>query len=506
MLISHKILEYHPINIALLSLILGVLSVLSFAPFDYWFFGLVGLGFAFLVTTYTKKLTHNFIYGLCYGLGLYGAGVSWVYVSIFVYGSTDKLLAIILTALFVLFLSVLFIVPFFIVYGRLSKRILPIYKPLVFASLWVLFEWFRTWIFTGFPWLMYGYSLIDTPVKTLAPILGVFGLSFVYAFVASTIASILIQNKRVILLNTVICMLIVALFFYSSKYTWTKSIDKPVSFSALQGNIDQNIKWQFDSLSKIIAQYDLLITEEWRQELIVLPENAFPANQNTIKRYLTYLNEEVDANNTWLIFGMPWEQDDQYFNSVMSISGNDRTLVYRKEKLVPFGEYVPFERWLRGTISFFNLPTFSFVKGNNKNSLITRDKKNAAISICYEIVYPDFIAKGARGSNFLINVTNDTWFGKSIGPLQHLQIARMRALETGRYLLRVANDGVTALINKDGQIILESPRYETAVLSGYITQVKGITPFMKYGSKPVLLFCFITIIIALLRFKMKVNL
>nr|MDT0252079.1 apolipoprotein N-acyltransferase [Endozoicomonas sp.] len=275
---------------------------------------------------------------------------------------------------------------------------------------------------------------------------------------------------------------------------WTEKTGE-LSFSAVQGNIPQNLKWDPDFIQSTISTYAGLSEDQWEQDLIIWPENAIPLFYNRAKGLMTYLDRQARQNNSTLILGMPVDDNSgsetRYYNSILamgegypSAEGSGR---YNKQKLVPFGEYVPMEFMLRGLIDFFNLPMSDFTRGHSEQELIQAGDVKIATYICYEVVYPDFAAQMARESGLLITISNDTWFGKSIGPIQHFQIARMRALETGRFMIRATNDGITALINEKGDVVKTIPRFTTGVLSAEAEVRSGNTPFMILGSWPVLL-------------------
>ena len=477
----------------------GMLAVTIFSPFDYWPIGLPVIALIYqLLSSGTEK--RAFWCGLFFGLGFFGVGASWVYVSIHTYGSTPIPLAVLMTTLFVLVLSMLMTAPLFVVYRKLA-RLSNAYKnwhPLLFAAVWTLFEWMRSWLFTGFPWLIFGYSLTDVPVaRGWAPVIGVFGLSFLYVLIGATIGSFFVHTRKAALQSALIVGLLLCGGWLLQLVQWTKPVvTKPITFSAIQGNIGQNLRWQPEQLRNIIQTYQYMSASEWGQDLIIWPENALPIVQNNIPDLLKQLDEQATKTNTTLILGMPWKKEQKYYNSVINLGASEHK-VYYKQKLVPFGEYLPFEKLLRGMINFLNLPMSSFSAGSNQQSKFNLHGINAAALICYEVVYPDFVAQEAKNSHVLITVSNDTWFGRSIGPFQHFQMARMRALETGRYLIRATNDGISALIAPDASVVSTIEQYHPNILKGSFQPMEGITPFMRFGSWPLIFTC-LTIIFVFL--------
>ncbi|WP_257294788.1 apolipoprotein N-acyltransferase [Endozoicomonas sp. YOMI1] len=499
----------------LLSLAAGAAMPLGFSPFDFWPVPMLAIGIIFLLTR-TLPIKTATMCGFLFGVGMFGAGTSWIYVSIHEFGAASPMLAGLLTGLFVLGISALMIMPIFLIYSWFNQRkagqgstckLPPWQQALIFSGLWVLFEWVRSWLLTGFPWLLSGYALLDTPFAALAPVIGTYGLSLLMAATACLLFALVIPAKQQRTPN--IIALFIALVCWGLPWPlndiqWTEKTGD-ISFSAVQGNIPQSLKWDPDFIHSTIINYIGLSEDQWQQELIIWPENAIPLFYNRARGLMTQLDRLARQNNSTLILGMPVDDNSgsetRYFNSVLSLGegylpagGPGR---YDKQKLVPFGEYVPMESMLRGLIDFFNLPMSEFSRGSSQQTLLKAGEVTIAPYICYEVVYPDFAAQMAQESGLLITISNDTWFGKSIGPVQHFQIARMRALETGRFMIRATNDGITALIDEKGGVVKTIPRFTHGVLSATAEIREGQTPFMMYGSWPVLLLSFLLIILPL---------
>ena len=477
----------------MLMILAGMLFTLGFSPYDHSLVPMLTLALAFMpVRTLGARAAANS--GFAFGLGLFGAGVSWIYVSIHDFGAASLPLAGFLTLLFVLGISLLLIVPPFALYGWLNQKkqkMPPWQQAIMFASIWVLFEWVRSWILTGFPWLLAGYALLDTPFEALAPVTGVYGLSLMMALTACLFSVLIIsQNRKGAIVAALVSLLPWGTAFMLNNVQWTTP-DGKLEFSAIQGNIPQDLKWNPDFIQTTVNTYTGLTASEWDKDLVIWPENAIPVLYNQSKAFIDQLDREAKSQSSTLILGIP--VDDQsgdrtrYYNSVITLGQGEGR--YDKQKLVPFGEYVPLESVLRGLIDFFDLPMSDFSRGSSDQTLLKAGDSVIAPYICYEVVYPDFAANLARESNLLLTISNDTWFGDSIGPVQHFQMARMRALETGRYLIRATNDGITALIDDKGKVVETIPRFEKGVLSGTAVTMTGITPFMGFGSWPTLLLC-----------------
>ncbi|OED45013.1 apolipoprotein N-acyltransferase [Endozoicomonas sp. (ex Bugula neritina AB1)] len=483
---------------SLLSLLLGATVTLGFAPFDVWPVPMVAIAAVFLLVR-TLPVRQSASTGFLFGAGMFGAGTSWIYVSIHEFGAASPLLAGFLTLAFVLAISALLIMPLFIIYSWLSQRRQkqPAWQQaLMFAGLWVIFEWVRSWLLTGFPWLLTGYSLIDTPFAGLAPVTGVYGLSLLLVTTGCLLASIIIpKNRRPASLLSAIVLGLWGLAFLLNHQQWTNHTGQ-LEFSAIQGNIPQELKWNPDFIQNTVNIYTNLSADQWQNDLIIWPENAVPVFYNRAKGFMQQLENKGKKEAATLITGVPVDDNSgdrtRYYNSVVALGQGEGR--YDKQKLVPFGEYVPMGNLLRGLIDFFNLPMSEFSQGKPDQTLLQVADITIAPYICYEVVYPDFAAQQALNSGLLITISNDTWFGNSIGPIQHFQMARMRALETGRYLIRATNDGISALIDDRGQVLKTIPRFEQGVLTGTAQVMTGSTPFMNFGSWPTLFICLLMII------------
>ena len=481
-----------------LLIVAGAAQTLTFSPFNWWWLGPVSV-FLILLCCLPMASSRLFRAGWFVGLGLFGSGASWVYVSISEHGNTSVPVAIILTVIFVAGLAIFHGVAFW-AWGRLAKDS-TIRRLMLFPAIWVLGDWVRGWLLTGFPWLYLGTAHVDGPLAGFAPLIGVHGLTFWITVTGCAVIACwwLIRNLRY---ASAAIVVIVALLPWAtgpalSNANWTSLDKEPVTIAFMQGNIPQQIKWDPDFLRDQIVAYLELTEAHWNTDLILWPETAIPIPQDQAGKIIDHIREELGENST-LITGIPWYgfsdriEDFTFHNSVMAI-GNGGGL-YHKQKLVPFGEYVPLQQWLRGLIGFFDLPMSSFSRGPSNQAPLNANGIKIMPFICYEVAYPDFVAFNARNSGLLLTVSNDGWFGDSIGPLQHLQIARMRALETGRYMLRGTNNGVTAIIDEKGQIAGTIPQFERAVLTGKVYTAEGNTPFMQTGSWPVLTLAAILIV------------
>ena len=464
---------YRPWMGYLVALAAGALTTLTFAPFSLWWIGPIAVAMVFYglhdLTTGQAALR-----GWSYGVGLFGAGTSWIYVSIHDYGYTGVPLAVFLTALFVVTLA-LFYAVIFGVYRRLTS---PRWAMLTFAGAWVLGEALRTWAFTGFPWLLLGSAHVASPLAPWAPVGGVYLLSLFVALSGTLLVALC--RKRYWALAPLAAIWVIPMLLPAQ---WTTPQGEPKRVALLQGNLPQLTKWSAEGQRAAANTYSTLTRAQPEgTDLIVWPETALPMFAAQARPVLERVQATLPPDTALLTGIVQREANGDYYNSVIGVGASEGS--YRKEHLVPFGEYLPLEGLLRGIIAFFNLPMSSFTAGDADQAPIEAAGMQLGSAICYEIIYADLVANRARDANVLLTVSNDTWFGDSIGPLQHLQMAQLRALENGRYVLRATSNGVTAIIDAQGRITQRAPRFETTSVNGEVQPMQGLTPFTRTGSWP----------------------
>ncbi|MFT6386734.1 MAG: apolipoprotein N-acyltransferase [Cellvibrionaceae bacterium] len=481
-----------------LSLLAGALTTLAIPPYTLWWLAIITLAvFAYNLHQQTTK-KKLFLHAFLFGLGFFGSGASWVFVSIHEFGETSLPLAIVMTSLFVIVNALALALPFCgLAYFKRNEWRLLLGFPLFF----VLSEWLRSWLFTGFPWLYLGYAHIDTPIVGWAPIGGVFFVSLIGAFFSSVLCVLCIpsiQSKIKIL-----SALAVVMFWAEGKaltaFEWTQPSGKTITVGIVQPNIPQELKWSPEFREPTLEILTALSNDVWQQDLVLWPEAAIPDVFSHSKNFLDTINQKALKTNTSLITGILYDDRKQkkYLNSLVGLGNAEG--IYFKQRLVPFGEYVPLETYLRGLINFFNLPTSIIAKGDANQNAIRVGDQLISSAICYEIVYPALVAEETKNTNMIITVSNDSWFGKSIGPLQHFHMARMRAVETGRYVVRSTNNGVSAIIDNKGNIQGQSEQFIRTTLSGEATPMKGNTPFLIWKNY-FLLSLLLTMIIGMIKF------
>jgi len=475
--------------VLLLAPLAGAMITLSLAPYNLWPLGILSCALL-LYLLHSGSAGAAPWRGWLFGLGMFGSGVSWVYVSIHVHGHTSVALAVFLTGLFCAGLSLL---PALLAlcYVRFIRD-LPAGTLLGFPAIWVLCEWLRSWLLTGFPWLYLGYPHIDTWLGGWAPVLGIYGLSFICAITASCLY-LACRAKQVSILAG--CTALLAALWSSGallkSVEWVSpATDELVSVAIVQPNVPQEHKWDRRWYRPILSQLEIASLEHLGYDLLVWPEAAVPNFYQGARDFIDPLAHSAAQSNTTLITGIPFRKagSQAYHNSIIALGNGAQ--VYHKQRLVPFGEYVPLENWLRGLIAFFDLPMSSFSPGPAEQEPLKAGSYSVAPFICYEIVYPDMVAASAGTADLMITISNDSWFGDSLGPLQHLQMARMRALENGRYLIRGTNNGISAIINHRGELVAETEQFVDTVLTGEARIMRGWTPFARFGSYPVILACF----------------
>jgi apolipoprotein N-acyltransferase len=471
----------------LLAVVAGALITPALAPFDWWPLALVALVLFYLGL---RDLTPRqaFGRGWCYGFGLFGAGTSWIYVSIHTFGDASMPLAGGLMLLFTALVALFFALPAWAWARWIRRNDAPLADTLAFAALWFAQEMFRGWFLTGFPWLYSGYSQLDGPLAGLAPVGGMWLISFTLALTAALLCNLAqLRQRRGLLLAGLVLLVGPWVAGMALKgHAWTVPVAPPLKVAAIQGDVAQSMKWDPAAVDHQLALYRDLTLAAKPADLIIWPETAVPLLLDNARPYLDQVGRYASERGAALITGVPVRQEvdgqRRYYNGITVVG--EGTGTYLKQKLVPFGEYVPLQDLLRGLISFFDLPMSDFARGPSDQSLLQAKGYQIAPFICYEVVYPDFAASLAARSDLLLTISNDTWFGTSIGPLQHLQMARMRALEAGRWMIRATNNGVSGLIDPFGKITVQIAQFEPGVLYGEVVPMQQLTPYLQWRSWP----------------------
>ncbi len=473
---------------------LGAASVLGYAPFHLYPVPVLALAGLLLLLRRCATIHHAAVRaaatGFSFGLGLFLAGVSWVYVSLHDYGGMAMPVAAAFTLLFCIYLACFpAIVSVLMARFRTSGATGML---LLFPAFWALSEWTRGWLLSGFPWLALGYSQAPhSPLAGYAPVLGVFGLSLATAMLAGSLAWMsqgfidrsVPPARLPLLAGGSIAAALLMLGFAFSKVNWTEPAgNEPTTVALLQGNIPQDMKWRPERAVATLDTYVQMVRST-QATLIVLPETALPMfNVDVPPGYLEALSAHARQRKGDVLVGVPeLDASGRYFNSVMSY-GSAPTQVYRKHHLVPFGDYFPLRPMLGWVMEILHIPMSDFAHGEAVQKPIHAAGQKIAVNICYEDAFGEEIIRQLPEATVLANFTNDAWWGDSIASKQHLQIAQMRALETGRVMLRATNTGVTAIIDPKGRITASAPEFTTAAVSGEILGYRGATPYVGWGN------------------------
>lgn len=479
------------------ALVAGLSFMLALAPYSVW--GVVLISVLLLYALLLPKMTGGraFVIGWAYGFGLWLTGAFWLYTSIHEYGNIPSVLAFLMIALMAMIMGLFHAVMAWVFVRFLGRQ------PLAFASLWVVQEWMKTWFLTGFPWLFVGYAYTDMPfVTSIAPIVGVLGVSFLSVLLSASIVELYRKQAGYLLITGFLLILSTVLWLINP--AWTRPTGQTLSVSLVQGNIMQDIKWVTRFQDEILLQYATLTKEQWGRDVIIWPEAAVPMFQDEAKDFLAAVDQIAKQTGSTLITGIPYKAIEEYdlsqqsyppfYNAVMTL-GVDSGL-YKKQQLVPFGEYIPLQGALDILPDLATHKVLSHSKGAPNQPPTKVQGNQMGVAICYEVAYPTTTAQNAKNTDFLVTVSNDAWFGTSAGPHQHLQMVQMRSIETGRWFARSTNTGITAFIDDKGRIVSSASQFVPAVLQGEVAMMTGETPFMRWGQYPMLILSALLLILS----------
>jgi len=480
----------------LLAPLSGASLTLAFAPIEYRLFAIIAPAILFSLLLKANSAKQHLRLSYLFGLGLFGTGASWIFYSMYFFAHAHIILAVGLTSLFVLIMSLLFLLVGLLSYQLKDTPIL-LRLLLYYPAIWVLVEWFRGWFLTGFPWLNLGNAHIDNILVNIAPIAGSYAVSFFSAVLSGALLVVIMSPTRDKKIAVVASICLLGSSYLLEKVSWTSPIDNPIKVSLLQGNIAQEKKWLPETLQPTLALYQRLTDENWDSDLIIWPETAIPDTFDQHMDFITALQKKAIETHTDLLIGgffYNMEGKAGIENSILGISGEVRS-IYSKQHLVPFTEYFPFLRYLNWLREWVKLPYDSVKRGVGSTTLNIAGQI-AQMSICYEDAYGSEIIQGLPEASLLINISNDGWFTGSIEPDQHFEIARMRAVETGRYLLRAANIGTSAIVDTKGNILATADNYQTKTIKGLAQPYQGLTPYVRFGNGLIISLLFFILIVA----------
>ncbi len=478
------------------ALIAGSFLAFAFAPIGIYPLAVLSPAVLFLLWL-NSSAQRAFSLGLLFGIGFYGIGVSWVFISIHEFGHTSLFLAAFITSLFIFILALFtalqgFLVTYFFPKNTLCKLYI------IFPSAWALIEWVRSYLFTGFPWLLLGTSQVKTMLSGYAPLVGIYGVTFIVTLTASLLLTMFcpLLNKRFncrIDLKHVhyplLAMITLWVIGYGLNFiSWTHTKGKPIQISLVQANIPQEIKWDPNYQKAALIHYQQLTQPHWSSRLIVWPEAAIPLLSHQAEPFLKQLDKYAKHHNATLITGIPIQKGFQYFNGMLALGLDQAT--YYKQRLVIFGEYLPWWIiWAHGLLNLLNIPLSSFSPGPENQPLFNVAQSNLGTFICYEIAYPNLVRQALKkNAQLLLTINDDAWFGHSFALGQHLQIGQFQALATGRYLAFLSNTGLTAIVTSKGKIIAKLPPFKSGVLTHSVYKSIGLTPWVFWGDKSIIIF------------------
>lgn len=486
----------------LLSLLLcgaGLLNTFAFAPYQWHALPLLTLTLLAFVLRQSQTAGQAAWFAYCYGLGWFGLGISWVHVSIATFGGMPLIASLGIMALLVAYLSLFPALAAYLA-ARLAKG-QPTYWPLLLAICWTFSENLRSWVLTGFPWLSLGYSQTDAFLGSYAPLIGETGITVILVFAAGSFAAIWRQQQaRSTQVQLAATAVLLALSPLLSLFKGWQATGAQVSVALVQGNIRQELRWAPEQELPTMKKYMQLTRPHLADRLVIWPEAAIPQLEPDAQAYLFNLDLLAAENRAAVVTGiLDLKRNGDAFNGMIVVGDTgtkgqiyhyETSNRYQKHQLLPIGEFVPFEGFLRDVAPFFDLPNSSFARGEWLQPNLQAKGYQLLAALCFEIAFPRQIrANFSDDTHLLLTVSNDAWFGDSHGPWQHLEIARMRALEFGRPLLRATNNGVTAAIGADGQVLGQLPQFEDGVLTLEVPLTQGRTLYSLFGDWPLYLLC-----------------
>ena len=483
--------------------IAGSANVLAFAPFSAWYLQPFCLAIFFCQLLRAENTRSAALLAYCFALPTFLIGIHWLYISMHQFGGLLPSLALLALLLFCSYLA-LYTVLFACMVQWLRR-----YYPKLTTSclllccmplLWVVQEYLRATVFTGFPWLSSGYAQIDSSLSAWAPVLGVYGISGLTAFVAAVLAWTYQNraNKHTYLLAASMLFFLLMSCYALQWVQWTKASGQEISVRLIQGGISQDRKFDENELLATLKFYHRTLTAQ-NADLIAVPETAIPLlPQQLPDDYLPSLQIFSRQTQSHILLGLPDLKNNQPVNRLWGISPQAASYAYDKHHLVPFGEFIPLGfAWF---VNLMQIPLGDFARGSSTQAPMKIHDQSILPNICYEDIFGAEMAKMMRANlqtSILLNASNMAWFGETMAIDQHLQISRMRAKEMGRPMIRATNTGATAMIDASGNVVKVLPYTAAGVLFGKVQGYQGITPYLWWGDKAILLLSF-TIFSALL--------
>jgi len=473
----------------LIAAVLGAASVFAFAPFSFAPIILATIAGLFMLWLDAKTSMDSVKIGFWFGLGMFGLGVSWLFSSMYFYSGVLLPVAVVLTAGFVIFLSLSIALAGWLAFYFKNPERPAGNLVFLFPAVWLVAELVRSIIFGGFPFLLSGVTHLDTWLDGFAPVFGVWGVSWALA-ISSGLLLWLFRTKSWVAASVSLCLLWSAGGLLQN-VEWVKPLDKPIDVALVQGNIPQEKKWERDEFFPTLETYISLTKQNMDADLIVWPETAVPAYYKVVERgALQKFIKDAQILNTDILIGVI-DGDigaNNYYNALVNVHNpEDR---YYKHHLVPFSEFFPFTSAFEFVTALFDIPFATFSAGSPDQKPIKLGGHEAGLSICYEMAFGEELAEQLPQAKYLVTVSNDAWFANTFEPAQQLQDVQMRALELGREIARTTNTGFTAIVDIKGNIKAEIPPYEEGVLRGEVQPYEGLTFYAEWKKLPVLFMLF----------------
>ncbi|WED44163.1 apolipoprotein N-acyltransferase [Legionella cardiaca] len=488
-LITVKAISYSHL---LRAFLFGLILPLSFAPFHIPGAAILSIAF-FYAQLIEEKNPHPVLNGLFYGLGYFGLGISWIYVSIHEYGHLNSIVSALITLLFLLYLSL-----FPALMAGICKRLInsryPVYSCLLFSAVWILCEYSRSTLFSGFPWLLLGFGQFDAPSKYLLPIIGVFGVGFITCFAAALLTTS-IQFKGVARYLALTAFVFLLLFpSLLRQVAWAEPKAEPVSVGIIQANLSMRDKWDENLFWQLLQRYQDETEKLLGTQLIVMPESAIPLPPSYVEEFLGQMHKKAKKAGSAILLGIPKPtmiDENSYFNALISLGAAKGS--YLKQHLVPFGEYIP--KAVQTISEWLAIPDANLLPGKKNQALVKVQRHSIATLICYELAYGDLLRQQLPKGEWIVSISDDGWFGHSLAMYQQLQMAQVRSLATGRYQVVANNDGLSSVINAQGELVASLPAFNSGILKTTLIPATGTTPWVRVGDTPILIFCALIILL-----------
>jgi apolipoprotein N-acyltransferase len=478
----------------LTALVAGALLACAFAPLQWWPLAIICP--AILMYLWEGATPREAAWlGFFFNAGTFAAGTYWLYVSLHIFGEAPVVIAFALMIALVAIMALYHAALGYAVARWLPERGALRWMVAVPAA-WLLVEWWRGWFLSGFSWLSLGYSQTDTWLARFAPITGVYGISTILLVCAGALLAMILGTKQTRIIAAVVFVVPWIAGAALGSVEWTHPSGPPVTVAVVQGAIPQDQKWLDSNKQTTLDLYQRLTETTLGTRLIVWPESAPPVAVNEIVDYITNIYREARAHHSALVTGVVrFTDDDTGYNSILAL--DDKLSWYNKDHLVPFAEFFPVPSFVRSWLRLHSLPYSDFTRGGADQAPLPAAGLSLGATICYEDAYGSSMIKVLPAADALVNVTNDAWFGHSTARHQHFQIARMRAIEAGRYLVRAANDGISGIIGPHGEVVARAPEFTPYVLKSSVTPLRGLTPYATVGNWPIVSLCTVALAIGL---------